>query len=256
MKPTRTATRTPRATPAATNTPSHTPTHIPTQVPTFTPTRAATPVPAACALSFVDVPASNPFYSYITWLACGGYVSGYSCGASDEPCPGGYFRPSADVTRGQLLKMVVNAAGWPAATGGQTFEDVPPDSPFYQYIETGAHQGIIAGYTCGQPGEPCLAPLNRPYFRPTHSITRGQLSKVLALARDYPLPDGLSPAFADVPFGHPFYPYIEALVAQGIISGYTCGDPGEPCPARYFRPYASATRAQVSKVVAEAYGMP
>jgi len=59
-----------------------------------------------------------------------------------------------------------------------------------------------------------------------------------------------------VPLSHPFYPYIEALAAQGIISGYTCGDPGEPCPARYFRPDAGATRAQVSKVVAETYTTP
>jgi hypothetical protein len=270
--PTNRPTRTPRVTPAATNTPSHTPTHVPTQAPTFTPTReatitptvapsrtaepTATPFPPACTLSFVDVPASNPFYRYITWLACRGYVSGYSCGAPGESCPGGYFRPAADVTRGQLLKMVVNAAGWPAATGGQTFEDVPPGSPFYPFIETGARQGIIAGYTCGRSGEPCVAPFNRPYFHPSSSITRGQLSKVLTLGRSYPLPDHPTPTFADVPLGHPFYPYIEALVAQGIISGYTCGGPGEPCPARYFRPDASATRAQVSKVVAGAYGMP
>jgi hypothetical protein len=270
--PTNRPTRTPRVTPAATNTPSHTPTHAPTQAPTFTPTReatitptvapsrtaepTATPFPPACTLSFVDVPASNPFYRYITWLACRGYVSGYSCGAPGESCPGGYFRPAADVTRGQLLKMVVNAAGWPAATGGQTFEDVPPGSPFYPFIETGARQGIIAGYTCGRSGEPCVAPFNRPYFHPSSSITRGQLSKVLTLGRSYPLPDHPTPTFADVPLGHPFYPYIEALVAQGIISGYTCGGPGEPCPARYFRPDASATRAQVSKVVAGAYGMP
>jgi amidase len=202
------------------------------------------------------VPAGNPFYRYITWLACRGYVSGYSCGAPGESCPGGYFRPSADVTRGQLLKMVANAAGWPAAGGRQTFEDVPPASPFYQFIETGAQDGIIVGYTCGGPGEPCVAPLNRPYFRPSNNITRGQLIKVLTLARAYPLADSPAPDFADVPLGHPFYPYIEALAAQGIISGYTCGGSGEPCPARYFRPDAGATRAQVSKMVAGAYGMP
>jgi S-layer family protein len=202
------------------------------------------------------VPASNPFYSYITWLACRGYVNGYSCGAPGESCPGAYFRPADAVTRGQLLKMVVNAAGWPVADSGQTFEDVPPGSPFYPFIEAGARQHIIAGYTCGGPDEPCVAPLNRPYFHPTRDITRGQLSKVLALARAYPLPARGSPAFADVPAGHPFYPYIEALAARGIISGYTCGGAGEPCPARYFRPDTGATRGQVSKMVAGAYDGP
>jgi hypothetical protein len=183
-------------------------------------------------------------------------VSGYSCGAPGESCPGAYFRPSADVTRGQLLKMVVNAAGWAAADGGQTFEDVPPGSTFDPFIEIGARQGIISGYTCGGPDEPCVAPGNRPYFRPTRSITRGQLSKVLALARGYALPDPGPPAFADVPPGHPFYPYIEALAARGIISGYICGGSSEPCPARYLRPDAGATRGQVSKMVAGAYAIP
>jgi hypothetical protein len=266
-RPTRTPTRTPSTTPAPSHTAAPGPTFTPvpdatatrtplpvTVTPVLTPSR--TPSPPACALSFADVPASNPFYSYITWLACRGYVSGYSCGAPGESCPGAYFRPSADVTRGQLLKMVVNAAGWAAADGGQTFEDVPPGSTFYPFIEIGARQGIISGYTCGGPDEPCGAPGNRPNFRPTRSITRGQLSKVLALARGYALPDPGPPAFADVPPGHPFYPYIEALAARGIISGYTCGGSGEPCPARYFRPDAGATRGQVSKVVAGAYAIP
>jgi hypothetical protein len=198
-------------------------------------------------------------------MACRSYVSGYPCGGPNEPCQPPddppYFRPNNSVTRSQLLKMVVTAAGWPIldpATG--TFEDVPPGSTFYPYIETGVSQGIIQGYPCGSPGEPCLGPANRPYFRPFNNITRGQLSKVIALARGYVLPAPNADTFADVPPDSTFFSYIEAMTNQDIVSGYPCGGPGEPCQAPanrpYFRPTNAATRGQVSKFVTTAYGVP
>jgi hypothetical protein len=34
---------------------------------------------------------------------------GNTCGATGEPCPGLYFRPNANVTRGQTSKFISNA---------------------------------------------------------------------------------------------------------------------------------------------------
>ena len=45
-----------------------------------------------------------------------------------------------------------------------------------------AARGIIGGYPCGGPFEPCVAPGNRPYFRPNNNATRGQMSKIATLA--------------------------------------------------------------------------
>jgi hypothetical protein len=45
-----------------------------------------------------------------------------------------------------------------------------------------ASRGIIGGYPCGGAFEPCVAPSNRPYFRPNNPATRGQMSKIAALA--------------------------------------------------------------------------
>jgi hypothetical protein len=197
-----------------------------------------------CSVTFSDVPEGYVFYPYIRWLACRQVISGYSDGT---------FRPGNTVTRGQLLKMVVNAAGWtPAHPAAPTFADVAADNPFYSFIETGVAHGIISGYSCGGPGEPCPG----LYFRPGADITRGQLSKVIALARGYALPAAGPPAFADVSPGHPFFAYVEAMAAHGVVSGYRCGDPGEPCPGLYFRPGNSATRGQVSKFATLAYGGP
>ncbi len=218
------------------------------------------------AETFADVSTTHPFYPYIQWMACRGYIQGYPCGGLGEPCqpPGNapYFRPSNDVTRGQLLKMVTNAATWALVTPpSATFEDVPPGSTFYSYVETGFSHGVIQGYPCGGPFEPCVAPGNRPYFRPNNPVTRGQISKVVALARSYPLPTPTTGTFEDVPPGSTFFSYVEAMVAQGIVVGYPCGsNPNEPCIAPgnrpYFRPNANATRGQVSKIVTIAYGGP
>ncbi|HUS13535.1 MAG TPA: hypothetical protein VM536_00775, partial [Chloroflexia bacterium] len=110
---------------------------------------------------------------------------GYSCGGPGEPCDAQsrpYFRPYANVTRGQLTKIIGNAAGWPAENPpAATFADVAPGSAFFVAAETAVAHGIISGYTCGGAGEPCDGQ-NRPYFRPYNNAVRGQLAKIVYLA--------------------------------------------------------------------------
>ena len=204
---------------------------------------AGTPPP--CTTQFGDVPFGSAFYPFVRNLACGAVLSGYADGT---------FRPGNPITRGQLAKIVANAANVNAAPGAQTFADVPPDNPFYAGIQRLAAQGAISGYTCGGPGEPCDAQ-NRPYFRPNAGATRGQISKIVATAAGFAeQPTGQT--FADVPSTAPFYVWVERLAARGVISGYDCGSPGEPCDAAnrpYFRPNAGATRGQVAKIVANTF---
>ena len=78
--------------------------------------------------------------------------------------------------RGQLAKIVSNAAGFNDPPTGQTFEDVAPGSTFYDFIERLVSRSVMSGYPCGGPGEPC-GPADRPYFRPANLVSRGQTSK-------------------------------------------------------------------------------
>ncbi|HYP20129.1 MAG TPA: proprotein convertase P-domain-containing protein, partial [Chloroflexia bacterium] len=227
--------------------------------PVGTQAHAGTPAPPTSTpnTTFGDVTPQSVFKPYLEWLASRGYISGYACGAEGEPCPGTYFRPSASVTRGQLLKMVVSATGWAIDNPkDSSFADVPRDSAFFIYIETAARRGIINGYGCGSDTEPCDE-MGRPYFRATSNITRGQLSKVLALALGLPAPVAGTQTFADVPEDSPFHAYVEAMAAGHIVGGYACGSAVEPCDDRhrpYFRPADSASRGQVAKFVAVGYG--
>jgi hypothetical protein len=65
---------------------------------------AETPPPGT--QHFNDVPAANPFYIWIERLSLHGVINGYDCGGVGEPCPGFYFRPFANITRGQTSKVV------------------------------------------------------------------------------------------------------------------------------------------------------
>jgi hypothetical protein len=171
----------------------------PSSQPYFRPTNPATRGQIAKSLSnaagfseavpssrqtFADVPPGSTFWVQIERLAARGTIGGYPCGSPAEPCsaPGNrpYFRPNTAVTRGQLAKMTALTAGWTETPTAQTFEDVPVGSSFYVTIERLAVRGVIAGYPCGGPGEPCSAPGNRPYFRPGVNITRAQTAKIIA----------------------------------------------------------------------------
>jgi len=133
---------------------------------------------------FEDVPVGSTFFDFIGRLASRGYIGGYACGGTGEPCnpPGNlpYFRTNNNATRGQIAKIDANAAGFVDPPVGQTFEDVAPASAFYTYTQRLTSRAIMAGYPCGGAGEPCIAPDNRPYFRPNNNATRGQTSKIVS----------------------------------------------------------------------------
>ena len=210
-----------------------------------------TPTPTACPIQFTDVPPGSTFYEYIRCMACRAIINGYSSGCeTGNPC----FRPNNNVTRGQLSKIVANAANFSDPPGPQQFEDVSVGSTFFDFIWRLANRGIVSGYPCGGPGEPC-GPGNPPYFRPNANITRGQISKIVSEAAGLADPPGPQ-QFEDVPSGHTFYVWINRLVNLGVMSGYPCGGPGEPCGGGnlpYFRPGANATRGQASKIVANTF---
>src|SRR5262249_26894308 len=65
----------------------------------------------------------------------------------------------------------------PAGGGTQRFQDVPPSNTFFTYINNLFVKGISSGYPCGSINEPCVPPLNLPYYRPGADVTRGQMSK-------------------------------------------------------------------------------
>ena len=110
--------------------------------------------------TYRDVPPTHPFWVYIERLSARGIMGGYSDGT---------FRPDSNATRGQIAKIVANAAGIqdPIPPNRQTYTDVPPSHPFWVYIERLSGRGIIGGYSDGT-------------FRPNNNATRAQTAKIAA----------------------------------------------------------------------------
>jgi hypothetical protein len=199
-----------------------------TATPQATGTTQASATPPATATAtptmvpgqrFGDVFPGDYFYEAANWLVDRGIISGYSDGT---------FRPYNNTTRGQVTKMVVLGEGWPLINPQtSTFTDVQPDNPFYMHIETAVQRNVITGYADDT-------------FRPYNSVTRGQLTKIIVLARSWTLADPSTPTFADVQPDNPFYMHIETAVQHAIISGYA---------DRTFRPGNNATRGQISKII-------
>jgi hypothetical protein len=248
---------------AGTPTPTSEPvTATPTVLATTTPTVLATATPAGtatpCPIQFSDVPVGSPFYPFVRCLACRGIVSGYADGT---------FRPYAELTRGQICKLIANAAGWldPIPSTQQTFEDVPPTHPFWLYAERYAlHTGGLIGYSCGSgainpcTGLPEVCVAGRSYLRPCVATTRGQLAKITANAAGWhdPIPS-TQQTFEDVPSTNVFWLFIEQLALHGAAGGYSCGGPGEPCVPPDNRPYfrwgTNVTRGQAAKILANSF---
>ena len=183
------------------------------------PTATATPAVIDCGIGFSDVPANFWAGNYISELACSGVVSGYSDGT---------FRPQNPTTRGQLVKMVVLTEGWRLLRPrNPTFSDVSQGHTFFRYIETAASRGIISGYSDNT-------------FRSDDYVTRAQVAKMLALARNWTAPSGNLTQLCDVPGTHWAASYIRAAIDRGVFTGY-----GDGC----FYPDAYATRAQLAKVL-------
>jgi hypothetical protein len=182
---------------------------------------------------------------WIRCLACKSIISGYADGT---------FRSNNLLTRGQLSKIVSQAAGFREPVMAQTYSDVASGSPFYNYIGRLSSRNVISGYPCGRVDEECDEN-DRPYFRPNAPATRWQLSKIVSITAGFS-EDPVEQIFSDVTPSSPFYEYINRLTSRGVMSGYSCGGVGETCDSQgrpYFRPNFNVTRGQAAKIVSNTF---
>jgi S-layer homology domain len=119
---------------------------------------------------FTDVPPGYFAYLYIETGYHAAILSGFDangCAAhgATYPC----YLPSLPITRGQLTKLVVNAAHYPLITPSDrqpTFTDVPWLHVFFLSIETAYMHGVISGYPDGS-------------FRPNNPIRRDEMAQIV-----------------------------------------------------------------------------
>jgi YVTN family beta-propeller protein len=146
--------------------------------------------------------------------------------ASDAPSS---VTNTATVSGGGDLNPANNTAVDRLAVG--TFTDVPPDHPFFSWID-----GLFrAGITGGCSPSP-------PQYCPDFESTRAQMAVFLLRGihgRGYSPPAATGTMFDDVPASHPLASWIEELAREGITAGCSTS------PPRYC-PDARVTRAEMA----------
>jgi hypothetical protein len=106
------------------------------------------------------------------------------------------------------------------------FVDVATTDWFHDYVQCLYCMGAISGYADHT-------------FRPYNNTIRGQMTKIVVLAFNYPLSTNSAQTFTDVPSTDTFFTYIQTAAFYHIVSGYADGT---------FRPYNYVTRGQLSKI--------
>ena len=112
------------------------------------------------------------------------------------------------------------------------FSDVHATDYFYGPVQYLYCAGAISGYSDNT-------------FRPYNDTTRGQLTKIVVLAKGWAINTQGGPHFTDVPTSNPFYVFVETAFSRGIISGYSDGT---------FRWGINVTRGQLTKIMVLAQG--
>jgi hypothetical protein len=120
--------------------------------------------PPPASQRFNDVPPTNQFYAFIDEMAARQITLG---------CGGGNYCPANPVLREQMAAFIMRALGEfnPPTPASQRFNDVPPENPFYNFIDRLA----VLQITLGCSGNP-------PLYCPNATVTRGQMAAFLVRA--------------------------------------------------------------------------
>jgi|GEM_PF-4942122 len=199
-----------------------------------------TDIESAVSLSFSDMSSGGHWsYDYVTTLVSRGVISGYADGT---------FRPNNDITRAEVLKIAMEAAGFSKSDSGwDHYSDVGESDWFAGYVGSAVNHGVI-----GAEGG--------SHFRPNEKATRIESLEIILTAVSLGLFEaggtidpygGEIPVVADPPnfsdtdiydgYANNYNSLIEDSVVFGFIHPNPYGD-------NTFRPNNPITRAEVSKI--------
>ena len=187
-------------------------------------------VESAWIADFLDVPAADSFHLFVIELVSRGITAGVG---------GGNYGKTQPTLRQQMAVFLLKAKYGlcftpPACTG--LFSDVPCPSPFADWIEALADEGITSG--CGGG-----------LYCPQTPVRRDQMAVFLLKAfygSDH-VPPPCTGVFDDVDCPSPFADWIEQLAAEQITSG---------CGGNNYCPFSPNTRGQMAVFIVKTFFQP
>lgn len=149
---------------------------------------------------FSDVPVTHSYFKQINYLVDNKYISGYEDGT---------FKPNNEITRAHSALIISKVLGLDTTNVvDPKFKDIPTTHIYYKQIAAVQNAGIMSG----KEGN---------VFDPNGKLTRAQMAVIIANA--FELSGKSSKQFSDVGSTHWAHPYVQALAANNITSGYTDG---------------------------------
>lgn len=122
--------------------------------------------PTPASQRFTDVPPSNPFYNFIERMSSLQITAG---------CTPDHLQycPSNPALRQEMATFILRSLGEfdPPTPASQRFSDVPPENPFYDFIDRAAVLNITLGCTP-----------DHQFFCPADPVTRAQMAAFLVRA--------------------------------------------------------------------------
>lgn len=177
---------------------------------------------SASATYYKDVTYTHWAYQDIQFMTKHRIINGYSTGQ---------FKPGETITRKDAAVMMVRALELEESTSPISLNDMRTTSPGYREVQIALQQEWFSTY--------------EEEFKPNAILTRDEMAKALATAFAYE-GNGTS-VFTDVPYDHPYYPYIDAILAFEVTEGYN---------DRTYRPLELVTRAQFSAFLSRVFHQP
>jgi hypothetical protein len=174
-------------------------------------------------------------------------------GAMSNGYPDHTWRPGEYVTRGQFVRFALSSFWmFPGYLGNvyQHFTDVPRDSPYYGWVETAFHVGLIQGYKAPSSGGETVFGLYDLVTREQAvTILMRYLSKAKPSTFDYSAytPERVNQLLA------PFADKLQVRRAQDVAMALDI-NVLRPSGAAIM-PQASLTRIQAAALIARAHGL-
>lgn len=165
-----------------------------------------------------DIP-SHHFYEAVMKYSAAGMIDGYKDGT---------FKPGQNITRQDAAKLLALVLDLDLDKGDNPgFKDVSKSNPYYKYIAALVEAEIISGYEDNT-------------FRPTESLTRAQMAKILVLGFELDEMNNVRLPFKDINAKQWHIEFVRSLYGHEITTGTT---------PTTFSPNAHVTRGQMASFV-------
>ncbi len=185
----------------------------------------------AAVTGYKDLLPTSDHYEPVLDLTNRGVIQGYEDGT---------FRPNASVTRGQAAKIIAMALKLDTVNvKNPGFKDISTKHAYYGPIAALVEAGIITGFPEDNT------------FRSGDTLTRAQMSKIIALAYKLPEPTTIDHKFTDVKAQNWYNGYVQTLVNLDITKGTTptTFEPGSPVRRGQLASFVVRTEKKLAPVI-------